>query len=157
MWKKLTPNPLSIGDVQKVLAKLLKENVSIRNLPIIFETLADYAKLTTDTDILTEYVRQALARQITNQYSQDNRTLKVITRSGKFEKLIADQYSTNRTRKLFSIGSTRFTNIIRTIAKQVEQVSFMRTTPIILCSPAIRMYVKTINRTLFPTSSDTFL
>lgn len=72
----LIPTPLSIGEVQKVLAKLLRENVSVRNLPIIFETLADYAKLTSDTDILTEYVRQSLARQITSQYVAGQPTLK---------------------------------------------------------------------------------
>ena len=51
--EEVTPEPLSIGDIQKVLAKLLKERVSIRNLPIIFETLADFAKLTNDTDLLS--------------------------------------------------------------------------------------------------------
>src|SRR5690606_7816400 len=70
--EEVTPEPLSIGDVQKVLAKLLKERVSIRNLPVIFETLADFCKLTTDPDVLTEYVRQALGKQITNQYKQDD-------------------------------------------------------------------------------------
>ena len=50
--EEVTPNPLSIGEVQKVLAKLLKENVSIRNLPVIFETLADFGKVTSDTDLL---------------------------------------------------------------------------------------------------------
>lgn len=88
--EEVTPEPLSIGDVQKVLAKLLKERVSIRNLPVIFETLADFCKLTTDPDVLTEYVRQALAKQITNQYKQDDNTLQVLTLSGKVEKLIAD-------------------------------------------------------------------
>ncbi|PDH71462.1 flagellar biosynthesis protein FlhA, partial [Bacillus licheniformis] len=66
--EEVSPNPLSVGDIQKVLAKLLKEKVSIRNLVTIFETLADYGKLTTDSDMLTEYVRQALAKQITAQY-----------------------------------------------------------------------------------------
>lgn len=84
----MTPNPLSIGDVQKVLAKLLKERVSIRNLPVIFEALADYCKLTTDPDILTEYVRQALAKQITSQYTNENEALKVITLSGQVENLL---------------------------------------------------------------------
>src|SRR5690606_35600081 len=88
--EEVTPNPLSVGEVQKVLAKLLKENVSIRNLPIIFETLADFGKVSSDTDLLAEYVRQALARQITNQYSQPGESLKVVTLSGKVEKLIAD-------------------------------------------------------------------
>src|SRR5690606_34790739 len=88
--EELTPSPLSIGEIQKVLAKLLQENVSIRNLPIIFETLADYSKLTSDPDILTEYVRQGLARQITSQYVSGQPALKVITVPAKLEKLIAD-------------------------------------------------------------------
>ena len=68
--EELTPTPLSIGEIQKVLGKLLREHVSIRNLPIIFETLADYSKYTSDVDILTEYIRQSLARQITSQYAR---------------------------------------------------------------------------------------
>src|SRR5699024_2692046 len=62
---EVTPDPLSVGDIQKVLAKLLKENISIRNLPVIFETLADFSKMTSDTDLLAEYVRQSLSSQIT--------------------------------------------------------------------------------------------
>src|SRR5699024_4642964 len=58
---EVTPEPLATGEIQKVLAKLLKENVAIRNLPIIFETLADFSKLTNDTELLTEYVRQSLS------------------------------------------------------------------------------------------------
>src|SRR5690606_18247705 len=88
--EEVTPNPLAVGDIQKVLAKLLKENVSIRNLPIIFETLADYGRMTTDTDLLTEYVRQSLARQITNQFIVSGETMKVVTLSGRVEKAIAD-------------------------------------------------------------------
>lgn len=63
----VTPNPLSLGDIQKVLSNLLKENVSIRNLPVIFETLAEYGHLTKDMTLITEYVRQSLSRQITKQ------------------------------------------------------------------------------------------
>ena len=71
--EEVTPNPLSIGEVQKVLAKLLKENISIRNLPVIFETLADFGKVTSDTDLLTEYVRQALLVKLRiNIYNQMN-------------------------------------------------------------------------------------
>jgi len=80
--EEVTPNPLSVGDIQRVLAKLLKESVSIRNLPIIFEVLADYGKMTSDTDLLTEYVRQGLARQITSQYTVQEGLLRVLTLSG---------------------------------------------------------------------------
>src|SRR5699024_3462315 len=86
--EEVTPNPLSVGDIQKVLAKLLQENISIRNLSVIFETLADYSKMTNDTDLLTEYVRQSLSVQITKQYVSENNHLKVITTSVEVENLL---------------------------------------------------------------------
>jgi len=87
---ELIPNILSVGDVQKVLAKLLKEKISIRDLVTIFETLADYGTYTKDPDMLTEYVRQALSRQISQQYAPGNDPLKVITVSPSVEKRIAE-------------------------------------------------------------------
>lgn len=148
--EEVTPNPLSVGEVQKVLAKLLKENVSIRNLPIIFETLADFGKVTSDTDILTEYVRQALARQITNQYSGRSDVLKVVTLSGKVEKLIADGIQQTEHGNYLSIDPSHSQTILETIAVQVEQLSLMEQTPILLCSPAVRMYVRQLTERYFP-------
>lgn len=148
--EEVTPTPLSVGEIQKVLAKLLKENVSIRNLTIIFETLADYGKMTTDTDLLTEYVRQSLARQITNQYLEGGNTLKVITVSGKIEKLIADGVQQTEHGNYLSIDPNDSQNILEAIARQVEQLSEMGQSPIILCSPAVRMYVRQMTERYFP-------
>jgi flagellar biosynthesis protein FlhA len=147
---EVTPNPLSIGEVQKVLAKLLKEKVSIRNLPLIFETLADFARVTTDTDILTEYVRQALARQITNQYVIPGEPLKVITLSGKVEKMIADAVQQTEYGNYLSLDPERSQSIIEAIAAQLEQHPFANQTPILLCSPAVRMYVRQLTERYFP-------
>lgn len=148
--EEVTPNPLSVGEIQKVLAKLLKENVSVRNLPVIFETLADYAKVTSDTDILTEYVRQALARQITNQYAQQNSSLKVVTVSGKVEKVIADGIQQTEHGSYLAIDPTISQRILEAIASQVEQVSLLESTPIVLCSPAVRMYLRQLTERYFP-------
>ena len=148
--EEVTPNPLSIGEVQKVLAKLLKENISIRNLPVIFETLADFGKVTSDSDVLAEYVRQALARQITNQYLQSNESLKVVTLSGKVEKTIADGIQQTEHGNYLAIDPVVSQNILESIAKQIEQVSIMDQTPIILCSPAVRMYVRQLTERYFP-------
>ena len=148
--EEVTPNPLSIGEVQKVLAKLLKENVSIRNLPVIFETLADFGKVTSDTDILTEYARQSLARQITSQYSQQNDSLKVVTVSGKVEKVIADGIQQTEHGNYLAIEPTVSQRILEAIASQVEQLSIMETTPIVLCSPAVRMYIRQLTERYFP-------
>lgn len=147
---ELTPTPLSIGEIQKVLAKLLKENVSIRNLPVIFETLADYAKLTSDTDVLTEYVRQALARQITRQYVQDGSKLKVITVPAKVEKMIADSIQQTEHGNFLAMDPQDSQMVLESIAKEVERVSYMEQTPIILCSPGIRMYLRQLTERYFP-------
>ncbi|MCS0673094.1 flagellar biosynthesis protein FlhA [Cytobacillus firmus] len=148
--EEVTPNPLSVGEVQKVLAKLLRENVSIRNLPVIFETLADFAKSTSDTDVLTEYARQALARQITNQFSQQGESIKVVTLSGKVEKMVAEGVQQTEHGNYLSMDPTVSQNILESIASQVEQLSLMEQTPIVLCSPAVRMYVRQLTERYFP-------
>lgn len=148
--EEVTPAPLSIGDIQKVLAKLLKENVSIRNLPIIFETLADFGKMTSDTDLLTEYVRQALARQITSQYSINEEVLKVITLSGNVEKTIAEGIQQTEHGNYLAIAPEQTQTIIETVAKKVEELSMREQTPIILCSPAVRMYVRQLLERYLP-------
>ncbi|XXM73537.1 flagellar biosynthesis protein FlhA [Lysinibacillus sphaericus] len=148
--EEVTPNPLSVGEVQKVLAKLLKENVSVRNLPVIFETLADFSKMSSDTDLLAEYVRQALARQITNHYVQENGNLKVVTMSGKAEKLIADSIQQTEHGNYLSMDPGDSQRLLETIASQIEQLSLMEESPIILCSPAVRMYVRQLTERYFP-------
>ena len=68
---EVVPELMNVGEVQKVLANLLRERISIRDMGTIFEVLADYGRATKDTDILTEYIRHAMARQITQQYVQN--------------------------------------------------------------------------------------
>lgn len=148
--EEVTPEPLSIGDVQKVLAKLLKEKVSIRNLPVIFETLADFGKLTTDTDLLTEYVRQALSPQITKQYAGDDMRLKVLTISAQIEKLIADHIQQTEHGNYLALDPDSQQKIINSVHEQVEKVALQEETAIILCSPAIRMYLKHLLERFMP-------
>jgi len=147
---ELTPTPLSIGEIQKVLAKLLSEHVSIRNLPIIFETLADYSKFTSDIDVLTEYARQALARQITNQYAGEGKSLKVLTVSGKVEKMIADSIQQTEQGNYLSMDPTYSQQILESIAGEVERVALMDQSPVVLSSPAVRMYLRQVTERYFP-------
>jgi flagellar biosynthesis protein FlhA len=147
--EEVTPSPLSIGDIQKVLAKLLKEKVSIRNLPVIFESLADYGKMTSDTELLGEYVRQALAKQITSQYSSGE-TLKVVTLSGRVEKAVAEGVQQTEHGNYLSIEPDISQAIIESIAKEVEQLALQEQSPILLCSPAVRMYVRQLIDRYFP-------
>ncbi|MFD1850365.1 flagellar biosynthesis protein FlhA [Oceanobacillus bengalensis] len=139
---EVTPEPLNVGDIQKVLAKLLRENVSIRNLPIIFETLADFSKLTNDTELLGEYVRQALSTQITKQYIANDTSLNVITISGRVEKIIAENIKQTEHGNYLSLNPELQQNIITSVHEEVEKLSLQEETPIVICSPAIRMYLK---------------
>ncbi|WP_026692473.1 flagellar biosynthesis protein FlhA [Peribacillus kribbensis] len=147
---EVTPNPLSIGEIQKVLAKLLKEKVSIRNLPVIFETLADFGRLSTDTDLLTEYVRQALARQITSQFSSGGESMKVITLSGRVEKLVAEGVQQTEHGNYLSMDPNESQMILESIARQLEEASLIDQSPVILCSPAVRMYIRQMTERYFP-------
>lgn len=139
---EVTPEPLAIGDVQKILAKLLRENVSIRNLPVIFETLADFSKMTNDTELLAEYVRQSLSAQLTEQYAKPDRTLTVITVSGKVEKLLAESIQHTEHGNYLSLEPDQQQEIITAIHQEVEKLTLQEDTAIVLCSPAIRMYLK---------------
>lgn len=147
---ELTPTPMSIGEIQKVLSKLLNESVSVRNLPIIFETLADYSKLTSDVDVLTEYVRQALARQITTQYAGTQKDLKVLTVSAKIEKLIADSIQQTDHGNYLAMEPQMSQAILESTAGELERTSFIEQAPVILCSPAVRMYVRQLTERYFP-------
>ena len=86
--EELTPKLLGIGEIQKVLQNLLGEGISIRDLLTIFETLADHASTTRDTDVLTEYVRQSLKRAISSKYFPANETTSVVTLDPKVEQEI---------------------------------------------------------------------
>ncbi|UOE92823.1 flagellar biosynthesis protein FlhA [Alkalihalobacillus sp. LMS39] len=147
----VTPNPLSIGEIQKVLANLLKENVSIRNLPVIFETLADYGQMTKDMDLVTEYVRQALARQISKQYASPSEPLYVVTLSGVAEKRIADAVQQTEHGNYLSMDPNDSQLILQSISNEMERLSQMGQIPILLCSPAVRMYVRQLTERVLPT------
>jgi flagellar biosynthesis protein FlhA len=148
--EEVTPNPLSVGEVQKVLAKLLKENISIRNLPIIFETLADFAKMSSDTELLAEYVRQSLARQITNQHVQEGSSLKVLTLSGRVEKMVADAIQQTEHGNFLALDPNDSQKLLEAIASHIEQLSLMEESAVILCSPAVRMYIRQLTERYFP-------
>lgn len=145
----VTPEPLSTGDIQKVLSNLLKERLSIRNLPVIFETLADYGSLTKDTDLLTEYVRQGLSRQITQQYVKDNR-LKVVTLDPRIEEIIADAVQKTEHGNYLALDADTANNVLTQIAGQIQMQAGMDQEPIVLTSPAIRPYVRQLTERVLP-------
>ncbi len=140
--EELIPSILSLGEVQKVLVKLLREKVSVRDLVTIFESLADHGNYTKDPDILTEYVRQALSRQITNQFSTGSDTLKVITVGPSLEKKIAESVQQSEQGSYLALDPVATQQIYAKLNEQVHRQIQSGQQPIVLASPTIRMYLR---------------
>ncbi|MDB5052072.1 MAG: flagellar biosynthesis protein FlhA [Bacilli bacterium] len=138
----LIPNMLSIGDVQKVLAKLLREKISVRDLVTILETLADNGGYTKDPEILTEYVRQSLSRQITQQYASTGNPLKVITVGPTLEKRIAEAVQQSDQGSYLALDPSSSQMIYHRLNEQVNKAIQAGQQPVILTSPTIRMYLR---------------
>ncbi|MEI7027316.1 flagellar biosynthesis protein FlhA [Paenibacillus sp. y28] len=138
----LIPSVLSIGDIQKVLAKLLKEKISVRDLVTILETLADYGTFTKDPEILTEYVRQALSRQITQQYVGGIDSLKVITVGPALEKKIAENVQQSDQGSYVALDPVSSQQIFQKVSEQINRLLQTGGQPVILVSPTIRMYLR---------------
>jgi flagellar biosynthesis protein FlhA len=138
----LIPSMLSIGDVQKVLSKLLREKISVRDLVTILETLADNGGYTKDPEILTEYVRQALSRQITQQYASSGDSLKVITIGPALEKRIAEAVQQSDQGSYLALDPSSSQMIYHRLNEQVNKAIQSGQQPVILTSPTIRMYLR---------------
>ncbi|WP_276514399.1 flagellar biosynthesis protein FlhA [Exiguobacterium alkaliphilum] len=146
----VTPSVLSIGDIQKVLRHLLKEHVSIRNLPLLFETMADYGKVTKDADILGEYCRQGLARQLTDQVSPPDGPLYVVTLGGQTEQLIQDAVQKTEFGNYLALDPDQARDIIERTAEQLSMFERYGASAVILCSPTIRLFVRQLLERYYP-------
>ncbi len=147
--EELVPKQLSLGEVQKVLANLLREGVSIRDMVTILETLADYAPVTRDSDMLTEYVRQALGRAISKSFiTPDNSD--VITLDPKLEQLIMDSVQKTEAGAYLTLEPSVTNKIIGNLAKHVEKLAQLGKQPIVLASPVVRLYFKRLTEQSIP-------
>jgi flagellar biosynthesis protein FlhA len=149
--EELLPNLLSVGGVQKVLQNLLREQVSIRDLLTIVETLADYAPITKNTDILTEYVRQRLARTIDKQYATAEGEMAVVTLDSEIEELISNAVQHTEHESYVSLEPAKAQRILTQINKALERFTSMNYQPIVLCSPGIRPHLKKLTERFLPT------
>ncbi|MGI6586815.1 MAG: flagellar biosynthesis protein FlhA [Lutisporaceae bacterium] len=143
------PKQLNIGDIQKVLANMLKEGVSIRDMVTIMETLADYAPMTKDTDMLTEYVRQSMKRNITKRFIADMQA-KVITLDAALEQAIMDSVQQTEYGSYLSLEPNIVQQIINSLLKEMQKLTSMGEQPIILASPVVRLYFKRLTEQVAP-------
>jgi len=141
--EELIPDVLSLGKVQKVLQNLLKEQISIRDLRTILEQLADYGPSSKDTDILTEYVRQAMARPITKQFQSADGSLSVVTLDRGVEELIQSSIQRTEVASFLALEPTVAEKLLVKLQEAVEAISpQIETSPVLLASPGIRHHLR---------------
>ena len=141
--EELIPDVLSLGKVQKVLQNLLKEQISIRDLRTILEQLADYGPSSKDTDILTEYVRQAMARPTTKQFQSADGSLSVMTLDRGVEELIQSSIQRTEVASFLALEPTVAEKLLVKLQEAVEAISpQIETSPVLLASPGIRHHLR---------------
>lgn len=140
---EVVPNLLSVGEVQKVLANLLHERISIRDMSTILEVLADYATATKDTDILTEYVRHAMARHITQQNVQ-NGVLPCITLDPAIENKIAGGVQRTDHGSYVSLDPDSMQKLLLALQEELKKLTDQGYQPIVLTSPTVRPYFRNL-------------
>jgi flagellar biosynthesis protein FlhA len=146
---ELTPKLLGVGEIQKVLQNLLAEGVSIRDLVTIFETLADYAASTRDTDVLTEYVRQRLKRAISNTYFTEGDMTTVITLDPKVEQEIMNSIKQTEQGAYITLDPGKTKQILNSVETELKKLENQGKAPIIITSPIVRMYFKKLTSDYF--------
>ena len=140
--EELVPSTLTVGEVQEVLQNLLAERISIRDLVTISEALASHARITRDIDLLTEYARAALARQLSRQYANDDGILHVITVTPRTEEEIAQSVQQTEHGSTVALAPGRAQQLLMAISGEVERTAAMGREPIILCSSRIRLALR---------------
>ncbi len=146
---EVVPKMFSIGEVQKVLANLLREGVSVRDIASILEILGDYGNLTRDTDVLTEYVRQKLKRAITRNFVPDGRA-RVITINPETEKALSGSIRQTDKGTGFAMEPAQLQRFLSSLKKAVDHFLSLGLSPMVITSPLIRKQVKNLSTQVFP-------
>ena len=145
----IIPDVITIGSLQKILANLLMEQIPIRDIVTILETIGEYGTTIKDTELLTEYVRQALKRTITRKYA-NNGSLKVITLNTDLENMIMGNVKKNDHGTYLTMEPDSIQKIVKSHLKELGKVDETVKDPIVLTSPVVRLYYKRLIEQFIP-------
>ena len=148
--EELIPDLMTIGELQKVLQNLLREKVPIKDMVTIMESLADNSRLTKDLELLTEYVRFALARTICNQVIDEDRSITVVTLSPQIEEIIAANTQKSMQGSFPAVDPDTTTRILDCVRDTLDRIYFYNNQPVILVSPNIRPVFRRLIEMVFP-------
>ncbi|MFM7203400.1 MAG: flagellar biosynthesis protein FlhA [Myxococcota bacterium] len=147
---ELIPNLLPFGTVLKVLQNLLREQISIRDMLTILEAMADFAPRVKDPDVLTELVRQRMARQISKSYCDMEDTIKYLGLPQMVEDSISKGITHTELGSQLVLDPITAQNIVRSIGKEVENHTRADVAPVLLCSPNVRGHVRRLVERFLP-------
>jgi flagellar biosynthesis protein FlhA len=147
--EELVPATVSLGTIMRILQNLLKESVSIRDLRTILETIADWAGVTQDTDVLTEYVRHALSRTISSELAADG-VIPIITLAKPVEDAIQSAVQHKETGSYLAIDPAIAQTILDSIGQAVSLFDG-GSRPTLLVTPQIRPHVRSLTERYYPT------
>ncbi len=144
------PESVSLGTLQKVLVSLLKEKVPIRDMASVLETMSDYAAITKDTDVLTEYVRMSLKRQITELYRDKEGRVNVFTIDPGIEQKLSDAVQNTKQGLMLVLDPALTETLLQIIGKQVDLMQAAGYVPVCICSPNIRLALRRLIEAVHP-------
>jgi len=148
--EEIVPNLLSMTDIQRVLQALLKEQVSIRNIELILEELAEKSKAIKDPQELADQVRKRLGTHICQQLANKEGVLEVLTFEPGLERILITSVNSQERMSAFQIDPASLETVITSILKSAQKMMSKNSLPIILCSPAIRRRVKQVTERVLP-------
>ncbi|OGI09263.1 MAG: hypothetical protein A2Y40_08930 [Candidatus Margulisbacteria bacterium GWF2_35_9] len=148
--EELIPNIMGLGDIQKVLHKLLEEKVPIRSLVSILEVLADYGASNKNVDTLTSYCRQGLSRTITKTYQTPKGIIAAITLDPALEQKIADSIQYSDHGSFTSLDPVYIQKMFQVLLDETEKMTNLGYQPIVLCSSSVRPHFKKLVSRSFP-------
>jgi flagellar biosynthesis protein FlhA len=136
--EEVIPTQVKPGELQKVMQNLLRERVPVRDLETILETLGDYSGRTKDLDVLTEFVRAALARTICKQYVDEQDRLWCVTIDPTLEELINGHLDRSERGTTNTMPPHTAQQVVQRVADKVAEVQATGRTAVLLCNPQIR-------------------
>lgn len=149
----LVPNTITIGGLQRILQNLLSERVSVRDLPTILEAISEAGNQTRNILMITEHVRARLARQISDMNENGEGIIPLITLTPQWEQTFAESLIGQGDERQLSLAPSKLQEFITALRGTFERQAMMGETPVLLTSPAIRPYVRSIVERFRPTTA----
>lgn len=148
--ESIIPEIVPLGTLQKILQALLTERVPVRDLATIVETASDFIGATKDADILTEYVRIALKRQITELYRDKNSKIHLFTLDPSVEQQMADAIQNSKQGLMLAMDPSLSEKLINEMKNLTEQMLTSGQIPLCICSPNIRLVLRRLTEPSVP-------